>query len=410
MRVCGGCGLGRTVNSCSCGKAAYCGPACQKSDWKSHKSVCPPFRVTRLPGKGRGLVASRRLNCGDLILDETPLMVVDNVNSEIAAEKFKTGFDKLDKETQNEVLSYYDPITNQLKLEIQSSISEIEEELNQQHLSNPDKSSLQEISDRLESLSSNFSDEVVEKEVNEEDVSEKALRIFSANSLQVCEVESLHSATEGGLYRNISLLNHGCSPNCVWSWVAGEPRRKQVRAIKTVSKGEELLANYVDTEEFNFGVRQERRAILLDKFGFICQCSECGLAGPRLEKNEETRRRVVVSKAAVRSLMDQHEERSTVAALQQAQQVGSQYRHCVTNLQIYCAGFHSPVLVHCALNIITAVGGDWGEGAGTGVRAAPHAAELVPGGHGGPLPEHHRLPCRSCALQQPGPRILLKAR
>ena len=64
-----------------------------------------------------------------------------------------------------------------------------------------------------------------------------------------------------------------------------------MRAIKPIKKGEEILVNYVDLEEFNYGTREsrfsidrqiiidffQRRLALVDKFGFFCKCTECSL-------------------------------------------------------------------------------------------------------------------------------------
>ena len=44
-------------------------------------------------------------------------------------------------------------------------------------------------------------------------------------------------------------INHSCSPNVVWSWVAasGGYEVKEVRAVRRVEAGEELCANYIDS-------------------------------------------------------------------------------------------------------------------------------------------------------------------
>ena len=55
--------------------------------------------------------------------------------------------------------------------------------------------------------------------------------------------------------------------------------------------------------------------MLAERFGFFCQCSECGLEGAEFDLNEERRRSVVESLATVKSLMAQFQEPATVAAL-----------------------------------------------------------------------------------------------
>merc|ERR1719228_1237686 len=83
-----------------------------------------------------------------------------------------------------------------------------------------------------------------------------------------------------------------------------------------VKKGEEILVNYVDLEDFNYGSREVRRAVLADKFGFLCKCSECSLEGAELELNEQQRADVVSNLATIKALMAQFEEKATVTALQ----------------------------------------------------------------------------------------------
>ena len=73
------------------------------------------------------------------------------------------------------------------------------------------------------------------------------------------------------------------------SWVKADFKRKQVRAMKTIQKDEEIVVNYRDYEEFNFGSREYRQYVLLGIFAFICSCSECSLEGEDLLENERIR-------------------------------------------------------------------------------------------------------------------------
>ena len=47
----------------------YCSKACQARDWKTHKPSCPPHVIREIPGKGRGIFASRRIKEGEVILE-----------------------------------------------------------------------------------------------------------------------------------------------------------------------------------------------------------------------------------------------------------------------------------------------------------------------------------------------------
>ena len=72
------------------------------------------------------------------------------------------------------------------------------------------------------------------------------------------------ASREVSLYSQISLINHSCIPNAMWSWVSGDVRRSQVRALRDIQKDEEILGSYYDTTEFNYGSRQFRRQKLLE--------------------------------------------------------------------------------------------------------------------------------------------------
>merc|ERR1712059_69661 len=212
--------------------------------------------------------------------------------------------------TKEKILELFDP-ANDHKLELQASVREMKEAILQGKKENPDNENLEELSKRLQALNTD-----TWEQINEADEPvERGLRIFSGNSVQVCEVSAIYSSTEGALYHHISQVNHSCNPNAVWSWVLDDFRRKQVRAVKNIRKGEEILINYVDTQAFNYGTRDYRRDVLVDKFSFICRCSECSLEGDMLGENEKKRQEVVRNLEQVKELMAKFKERSTMEAM-----------------------------------------------------------------------------------------------
>jgi len=305
------CPLPASGSVCPCGKVSYCSTDCQKQNWKEHKPACPPYKVAKLEGKGRGLVATRKVAAGDLLLQEIPLMVIDSEDREVSSDVFKVEFEAVDEVTKSKVLELFDPVRDDLKLELFENISEVEAGIRKSQEESPENQELGELARRMGELGAGI---VREADAEEEEYI-RAQRIFAANSMQVCEVGALYSATEGALYHHISLINHSCNPNAVWSWTKGDFRRKGVRAIKPIKKGEEILVNYVDLEEFNYGNRESRRLALVDKFGFFCKCSECSLEGNEFDLNEQQRLEVVKNLETVKAMMAKHEERSTVLAL-----------------------------------------------------------------------------------------------
>ena len=86
LTICSQCGQigSKELLKCSqCHSIAYCGQECQREDWGRHKDNCIPVMITELRGKGRGLVASRDINIGQVILNEKWAVLVydDDKNS-----------------------------------------------------------------------------------------------------------------------------------------------------------------------------------------------------------------------------------------------------------------------------------------------------------------------------------------
>ena len=244
------------LKSCVCGKASYCSKECQVKDWKVHKPSCPPFIVRESPGKGRGMFASRKIKEGQIILDEYPLLTVRRPAN---LPKFRDNhYPSIDEETKEKILKLNDPAENLKTLDLESVKVLI--------MKNP------ALLTRLEAKTDEIS---------------KIFRIFCGNNAGITE-------DEAGLYNLLSHFNHSCAPNATHSWVKGDFHRKQVKAIKTIEKDEEILISYKwGHAEFNLGSREFRRQQLLEIFGFLCKCSECSLEGEDLEDNERMRAEIV---------------------------------------------------------------------------------------------------------------------
>ena len=76
------------------------------------------------------------------------------------------------------------------------------------------------------------------------------------------------------LYTTISRINHDCSPNAEWSFLEEKRTHKEVRAIRKIKKGEEVLANYIINND-SFPTTVHRRQVLTMEWGFKCCCSLC---------------------------------------------------------------------------------------------------------------------------------------
>ena len=95
------------LGSCVCGKVSYCNKECQTKDWKNHKLSCPPYTVREVPGKGRGLFATRKITPGMIILEEKPLFTIENTQ-----EVELSIFHRIDEETKASILQLHDPADN----------------------------------------------------------------------------------------------------------------------------------------------------------------------------------------------------------------------------------------------------------------------------------------------------------
>ena len=245
------------LKSCVCKKVSYCSKDCQVKDWKTHRPSCPPYVIRESPGKGRGLFATRKIKEGLVILEEYPLFTLkDGSLTEIQA-KYPT----IDEETKAKILEFNDPAEDIKKLD----------------------------TDTVEKLVSKNPLMMFYKEAKTDEIS-KIIRIITGNGLKICGEKELYSyTTEGGLYDKISLINHGCVPTATISWVIGDFKKKQVRAMMVIEKDQEILISYFNTEEFCYGSREFRRRQLLEMRGFMCECSECSLEGEDLQENEGMR-------------------------------------------------------------------------------------------------------------------------
>ena len=140
-----------------------------------------PYKLQEISGKGEGLVATRKLLPGSIIVTAKPLIVVD---TEGAYKNVFPVYQSLPEDKKKAVMSLYDP----------------GEELNF-------KPSL-------------FTENKEER---------KVLRIFEANSIDLCSHQEMN-INKSGLYQTISKINHSCSPNVVWTWLK-EDKTKHIKQV-----------------------------------------------------------------------------------------------------------------------------------------------------------------------------------
>ena len=102
---CSNCGAEKVdLKSCVCRTVWYCNITCQKKDWRCHKPSCPPYVIRDVPGKGKGVVATRKLNLGSLIMAEEPLIMLENKSDKT---KLNSEFGKLSNQTKKIIMDLF---------------------------------------------------------------------------------------------------------------------------------------------------------------------------------------------------------------------------------------------------------------------------------------------------------------
>ena len=97
------CGAGGELARCSgCWQVWYCSKSCQKTHWRSHKRLCRPYSLRPVEGKGLGLVASRDIKLGEIIMREDPTLIIEE-----NAPGLTQQFSRLEKSAQGEILKLH---------------------------------------------------------------------------------------------------------------------------------------------------------------------------------------------------------------------------------------------------------------------------------------------------------------
>ncbi|KAL5265128.1 hypothetical protein ACHWQZ_G006014 [Mnemiopsis leidyi] len=248
MANCTVCGKQTTKQCGKCSNAWYCRTECQRSDWKNHKKVCKyPFEIKESEGKGLGLFATRDLQIGDLVVCEDPIIYLsDGIKGVLKSpQTFKHTYENLGVEERNKILALVgaDNDLTACNLVMESCL---------------DSSSRKEDQEW-----------------------KRALRIYGRNAIAVDDSGS-------ALFSTISRINHSCSPNVDWSYLENHRTRKEVRVIRNIKVGEEVLVDYLAKSE-SFPLTSDRKEALRWGWHFECKCSLCSLDH---DENDALRKRV----------------------------------------------------------------------------------------------------------------------
>ena len=191
--------------------------------------------ITEYEGKGRGLVASRDIKMGELILQDTAVIDVRAISG-------PTG----------ECINHF--VTNEIKEQMNMMSDQEKSDFYKLEQLNHDKVGCPLQSVNVFGREENFLEE---------------LKIYLKNKMS------------GMIFLNISLINHSCSPNAARGKLVLSTdtrltgQKMEVRAIRNISKGEEVTTFYIMTGTTVNMMRSEIRATLKRDFGFDCKCSIC---------------------------------------------------------------------------------------------------------------------------------------
>ena len=199
-----------------CHSVSYCSPECQRQDWARHKRLCVPAVVAQVPGKGRGLLASRDIKAGELILKDN--IVVTWPRSNMASEEYLLrqieALPKADKEA-------FWQLTCMKQFE------------------DGDKKSFQQ-----------------------------AIGILRNNTMTYNQTRD-----NVDLYLALALINNSCSPNCATNALLDNPNIREVRAVYDIKKGEEITVTYENV--YMYHNKAERQKKIKENWDFDCICERC---------------------------------------------------------------------------------------------------------------------------------------
>jgi len=224
----------KLLKCANCHAVTYCSIQCQGSDWPRHKDNCIPLMISEFEGKGRGLVAARDFEKGELIFEDPAVINVREISP-----------------PNGEWVDHR--VINAIKKQMADMSEKEKADFYKLPQADSDKEGC--------SLQS-----VIQFGIEENFLVE--LKIFLRNKI------------DGMIFLNKTLTNHSCSPNAVKGKLVKSPggdsrQRIEVRATRNISKGEEVTTFYIMNPTTVNMLRPEIRAMLKRVFGFDCKCPIC---------------------------------------------------------------------------------------------------------------------------------------
>ena len=215
----------RKLSKCAqCHSITYCGQECQREDWPRHSQYCIPVMVTEIPGKGRGLVASKDFKKGQIIFKDTAAITIKAPSYIVPLHELKEQISKLSEEQKSK---FYQLTPHAVGKLIPTQVTSA---------------------------------------LRENCLKEFTLFVNNCTGLNI-DKDTLY------LFINSSLLNHSCAPNATVEKCGDDLQHNKVIAIKDISKGEEVTESYLEGLELK--TKTQMRTELQADCSFDCKCGVC---------------------------------------------------------------------------------------------------------------------------------------
>ncbi|XP_078155375.1 SET domain group 37 isoform X2 [Carex rostrata] len=219
--VCDACFSSNHVKKCSaCRVACYCGPICQRSEWKLHQVECKALMALSDERK-KMLTSTIRLMVRLILqakLQQDQVIPVSETNNYNLIKALESHISAVGKDQ----LVIYAQMANLVSLVLPFLDLDLKE------------------------IAHNFSK-------------------LSCNAHTICDVELRPLGT--GLFPIVSMINHSCVPNSVLIF---EGQVAHVRATESIPKDTEVSISYIET-----AATKEKRQNDLKQYFFTCHCSRC---------------------------------------------------------------------------------------------------------------------------------------
>ena len=271
----------------------------QVKGWQKHKSKCRPWQITRSPIIGRYLIATRDIKAGEIIIDESAIMLgPKQITEPVCLTCYRPvdgsymcsncGFPMCDADCQSS--DSHEPECKavqrsgrNVKVTVFGEINSLYEcitPLRILHLRDNDKSTWERIlcleshsEEREQTESAAITQRTVVDIIIERlqilefdaDTIQKIVGILDTNAFEI----RLPDSSIQGVYGEGAMMEHSCVPNTHRTFDAD--LKLVIRAAVNIKRGEHLTNCYTDSISTT-QARQEH--LLLSKY-FTCNCARC---------------------------------------------------------------------------------------------------------------------------------------